>query len=499
MSNGNPELCLQLKFLPEFFQQLIGHIHAQTGASPDIILPTLLGVMGIGCQDNVDVQPIQGLRYPTSLYTFVLAKSGNKKTTVFRMLAEPIIQWEKAQKAEYGSAQAEYQRHEAIWKMERKAHEKHYQKMLKDEGDVAEAHRRLDKCLQQAPVKPVQRRLIINDPTSEALSRELGQGYPVLTLASDEAGALFDGNLFHKISLLNSLWCGESISVSRVSRDNDFISDARFSILLMLQPELFNHYLRKKGIKFRYSGGLSRFLLVDLNNALTRLDDLKTLPLGDQAFNAFSSILSDHLDKAALRREHGGERQCMTLTAEAQKCWYEQQNAVAKLMDPGGSLQHYDDFSARYMEHVSRIAAVMQVFMAPNSTLITEETLSAACYITQWYLNHFIAKIDETRELSDAEKLIDWLEDHLVTNGSYNFKTNYLIKYGPRAVRSSERLEPALNQLEREGKLKRFIQDGIGYVGFIGAKMTPEELAERLNIPFSSRGVFILNNSPKSG
>ncbi|AXO17979.1 TPA: DUF3987 domain-containing protein [Providencia stuartii] len=499
MSNDNPELCLQLKCLPEFFQQLIGHIHAQTGASPDIILPTLLGIMGMGCQDNVDVQPIQGIRYPTSLYTLVLAKSGSKKTTVFRMLIAPVIQWEEAQKREYGSAQAEYQRHEAIWKIELKAHEKHYQKMLKDNGDVAEARRQLDECLQQAPVKPVQRRLIINDPTSEALTRELGQGYPVLTLASDEAGALFDGNLFHKISLLNSLWCGESISVSRVSRDSDFISDARFSILLMLQPELFNHYLRKKGTKFRYSGGLARFLFVDLNNSLTRLDDLNTLRLDAHAFDAFSSVLLAHLDKSALRREYGGERQCITLTVEAQKYWYEQQRIISDCMKQDTAFSHYEDFIARYMEHASRIAAVMQVFMTPNSTLITKETLNAAFYITQWYLNHFIAKTDETREPSDAEKLLDWLESHLESNGSYNFRTNHIIKYGPRAVRHSERLEPAINQLEREGKLKRFIQDGIGYVGFIGAKMTPEELAERLNIPFSSRGVFILNNSPKSG
>lgn len=499
MSYENPELCLQLKSLPDFIQQLIGHIHAQTGASPDIILPTLLGVMGMGCQDNVDVQPTKGLYYPTSLYTLVLAKSGGKKTTVFRMLMEPVLLWENRHKVEYGLAQTEYQRNYSIWKIERKAHEKHYQKMLKDEGDVIEARRRLDECLLQEPVKPVQRRLIINDPTSEALSRELGQGYPVLTLASDEAGALFDGNLFHKISLLNSLWCGESISVSRVSRDSNFISDARFSILLMLQPELFNHYLRKKGTKFRYSGGLSRFLLVDLNNSLTRLDELRTLSLGEQVFDAFSSTLIEYLDKAALRREIGGERSRITLTVEAQKRWYEQQQILSDRMERDAILAHCEDFIARYMEHSSRIAAVMQVFMAPNSTLITEETLNAAFYITQWFLNHFIAKTDETRESSDAEKLLDWLESHLVSNGSYNFRTNYIIKYGPRAVRHSERLEPAINQLEREGKLKRFIKDGIGYVEFIGAKMTPEELAERLNIPFSRKAVFILSNSPKLG
>lgn len=32
MSNDNPELCLQLKFLPEFFQQLIGqYTHSNRG------------------------------------------------------------------------------------------------------------------------------------------------------------------------------------------------------------------------------------------------------------------------------------------------------------------------------------------------------------------------------------------------------------------------------------------------------------------------------------
>ena len=134
---------------------------------------------------------------------------------------------------------------------------------------------------------------------------------------SDEAGELFDGSLFRKTPLLNALWCGETKNVTRASSDGFTIKDARFGIVLMLQPMLFDKYLDAKGQKTRASGFLPRCLLVDLDN-IPFLADISDLAQPDElVFNNFSSILVKHLKAGIERRERKEERICITFEPEA--------------------------------------------------------------------------------------------------------------------------------------------------------------------------------------
>ncbi len=162
-------------------------------------------------------------------------------------------------------------------------------------------------------------------------------------------------------------------------------------------------------------------------------------------------------------------------------------------MKIGGELYSYDDYAARFMEHASRIATVMQIFITPNSTIVTKEVLLSALHITEWYLNHFIEKVDYFRELSDTEKLVLWLEDHLVSNGSYDFRRNNIIKKGLFCLRRSDRLIPALKKLEDNDMIQQFEREGKSYIRFIGAKMEAMELAKRINLPIEQYTGFGLS------
>lgn len=162
-------------------------------------------------------------------------------------------------------------------------------------------------------------------------------------------------------------------------------------------------------------------------------------------------------------------------------------------MQKGEELHHYDDFGSRIMEQGTRIAAVMQMFITPDLPIITKETLESATKITQWIINHLITKVDATREPTTTEKLVWFMEDHLVSNGSYDFRRNDLIKKGPYSARRSEILMPALEKLESEGIVQLFERGGINYVKFIGSKMEPAELAERTNIPLINSGSVAMN------
>ncbi|MEY0301536.1 YfjI family protein [Providencia manganoxydans] len=493
MSKQKKELCFKLDVLPKYFQDLIVEIHAKTGAAAEIIFPTMLGVMAQSCQDMFDVKYKGGIQHPVSIFSIVLARSGMRKTTVYRLLTEKLGQIDEKLEEEFDAEKAIYERENMIWESALSVYQKKYQMALKLGDDADTTKNELDEHILKRPVKPVRKRLIINDTTSEGLAKELGSGYPVVILMSDEAGELFDGSLFRKTPLLNALWCGETKNVTRASSDGFTIKDARFGIVLLLQPMLFDKYLDAKGQKTRASGFLPRCLIVDLDN-IPYLADISVLAQPDEfVFNDFSSILVKHLKAGIERRERNEERTCITFEPEAQKIWDEYQINVREMMKIGGELYSYDDYAARFMEHASRIAAVMQIFITPNSTMVTKEVLLSALHITEWYLNHFIEKVDYFRELSDTEKLVLWLEEHLVSNKSYDFRRNDIIKKGPFCLRRSDRLIPALKKLEDNDMIQQFEFEGKNYIRFIGAKMEAMELAKRINLPIDQYAGFGLS------
>jgi len=499
MSKGNKknkDLCLDFQTLPTFAQQLISYIHYKTGAAAEIILTVLLGVMALSCQDKFDVQLKNGKTF-TSLYLLTLAKSGSRKSTVFKMLMEPIYQLEKKLKDDFLIERKNHEIKRVSWKAELKKLNKQYNKA--DSSAEFGVIKALEECQRREPVIPVIRRLVINDSTNEGLRKELAQGSPSLSLGSDEAGGLFfDSNLFRNTSPLNSLWGEGRIADSRASRDSYDVDDVRLSIFLLLQPDLFNEFLKKQGRNARHSGLLARFLLIDLEQC----PELSCIPddcswSDISVLDDFFSIITKHLKDSIIRREKNNERICITLSADAQVVWNRQSERIRELMKTGGALHRYEDFGARLMEQTTRIAGVIQMFITPDSPIITAETFIHASQITQWLLNHSITKVEATREPTDAEKLMRYLDDNIINNGCYDFRRNNLIKKGPYSVRCSERLTRALNELEHSGMVQLFQKGGVNYVKVIGSKVSSLELAEALGVRAVDSGSIGMNKLPQ--
>ena len=171
-SKQNEDLCLRFQTLPTFAQQLISYIHYKTGAAAEIILTVLLGVMAFTCQDKFDVQLKNGKTF-TSLYLLTLAKSGSRKSTVFKMLMEPIYQLEKKLKNDFLVQEKLYLLKLASWETESKELKKQFSKAIRQQINITEAYNTLEECLRRKPIKPVHKRLIINDTTIEGLKKEL--------------------------------------------------------------------------------------------------------------------------------------------------------------------------------------------------------------------------------------------------------------------------------------------------------------------------------------
>lgn len=209
----------------------------------------------------------------------------------------------------------------------------------------------------------------------------------------------------------------------------------------------------------------------------------------DSNLDRFYSIQRKYLLSGIERRERNAPRTCITFAPDAKKRLYDIDNMVKYLMEPGEKLYHYNDWAARYTEHTARIAAVMQAYITPDSTIITIETLESALLVTEWYLNHFIVKMDTIMGPSDTETLLNWFESHLVRNGSYDFSRRGIMQNGPCSLRKEARLIPVLEQLSDEGKIQLWEDErGTHYVKYLAFEMMPTELDAKNNI-MSGRSV----------
>lgn len=318
-------------------------------------------------------------------------------------------------------------------------------------------------------------------------------------LGSDEAGGVFDSSLFRDISVLNSLWGEGRISDSRASRDSYDVDDVRLTILLLLQPAIFNDFLSKQGKKLRNSGFLARLLLIDLEQVPEPCDIPDVCSWSDEpGLDGFFSILVKHLQDGIQRRENNEERICITLSEEAKALWETQNKRIRELMQPGGELHHYDDFGSRIMEQATRIAAVMQMFITPDSPIITRDTFLSAAKISEWCITHLILKVDSTRKPSEKEKLLFWLEEHVISNKSYDFRRHTIRRDGPYSLRNIERLIPVLKELEKDGMVQLFKEDGVDYVKYSGSKVHPFDIAKASKIPLISSGSIAFNKLLKN-
>ncbi|EHO0074559.1 DUF3987 domain-containing protein [Escherichia coli] len=497
-SSQNKELGLKFQTLPTFAQQLISYLHYKTGAAAELILIVLIGVMAFSCQDKFDVQLKNGRTF-TSLYLLLLARSGSRKSTVFKALMETIHQMEKELKNSFLEKEKLYELKKVSWDTELKELKKQFSKAVRQKVDVAETREALEECQKSGPVAPVRKYLTKNDSTSEGLKKTLALGSPSLMLGSDEAGGVFDSSLFRDISVLNSLWGEGRISDSRASRDSYDVDDVRLTILLLLQPAIFNDFLGKQGKKLKNSGFLARSLLIDLEQIPELCDIPDICSWSDEpGLDGFFSILVKHLQDGIQRRENNEERICITLSEEAKALWETQNKRIRELMQPGGDLHHYDDFGSRIMEQATRIAAVMQIFITPDSPIITRDTFLSAAKISEWCITHLILKVDSTRRPSEKEKLLFWLEEHVISNKSYDFRRHTIRRDGPNSLRSIERLMSVLKELEKDGKVQLFKEDGVDYVKYIGSEVHPFDIAKASKIPLISSGSIVFNKLLKN-
>lgn len=460
---GNPQMMspemtapvsdFPVNVLHEGLQAIVHDIQHETQASAGLIATSLLGVMALSCQDLFDVSPKAKLRFPISLYQVVLAGSGERKSTIDKLLMRPIRVLESELEATFQEEKRRYDADMSVWKIEHRALEKALERAVKDGGDVSVSSQRLKTSLSLKPVMPIRRRLLVNDATSAAVKQALGSGKASLGLFSDEAGSIISGELLRDTPLLNSLWSGQPIEVDRANRDAFRIEDVRFGCMLMVQPGLFEQYVKRQGVQARSSGFFARTLICQPASTIgyRSSDQNQEESNTDESLSWFHARVMTFLRKSIERRVEKDKRYCLTLSPEASARWHAEYNRIEGMINPLGPLKEFRDYASKQPEHIARIAAVLEVFTT-GTLQISEHTMYCAIMIAQWYFDSFIQlmKVDTIpEEIQDANLLHGWLAHHASKIPMSGVKKNIIRQYGPNPLRNRERLNRALEDLQR--------------------------------------------------
>lgn len=440
-----------------FFQRVVEEVAKNTQAPIDMVQLCALAAISITTQRLINVKlPGVGV-VPTSLMLMVVAKSGERKSTVESKFFNPIREFEQSKRTTYEKNYQQWKAKHEVWQVERKAVQKKLDKAItinapSEEIDVIRTE--LTQKIAQELKKPSPVKILYDDSTAQALYSGLQNGLPFAGLISSEGRNVLKSGAFSDMAKLNSLWSGESIIIDRVKAESIHISDARLTTLIMVQPEVLADYMDKKGEQARGSGLMARFLFSSGQSTQgTRLMGDYNQEPSWKHLDDFNYLIKEFLEssyQSSLKEVF--KPQILELSPAAEKIWINYYNDVEKNINSGGFYDNFGDHASKLAENAGRIAALINQFNF-NVNIINPEIMEYAIIICQSLSNNFVNLFNlQSQEMKDAINLNSWLNEQkkYIRIGEH-IKKNDILQKGPSELRKSTRLDKALDILVSEG------------------------------------------------
>ena len=373
-----------------------------------------LTMAALAVQGHVDVEKLGGSRCPVSLYSMVMAVSGERKSSCDELFMNYLREHERTLNAQYKKDFASWQNKHALWEARRS---KMISKTRKgDEWDLDSNARELDE-IGPEPAAPPSPDRTSSEPTFEGLVRKLREGIPSQGIFSDEGGQLLGGyamngdNRQKTESAFNDLWQGNPVRRTRAEEGAYTLYGRRLSISLMVQPFLAREYLSNPLSVM--SGFMPRFLLCEPETTIgTRLQ--KHVRLEMMALDDFGARLTQILrtpmpmdpDSRAL------SPRLIKLSPDAHQMLAAFGDEMELAQAPGARFSGITGFASKAAEQAARIAGVLTAWQDLYAEAVEAETMTQAIQLARYYLGEALRLIDAANvsaEIERAEALRKWL------------------------------------------------------------------------------------------
>lgn len=478
--SANPNELLPHHFSPTLMQQQISYpvdafppvirdviktLYEDTQIPIELIGSTVLAAAALALQSVLEVMPPYSSEpEPCSLYVLSMAKSGEGKSTLSRLIMKPFHEFSEMMKKEYDKTLSDYKKEYRIWNVKRKVFERDFYDAVKNHNYETEEFL-LDDHLDAEPQKPNRFNLIYEDATPKAIIEGLSE-CPYAGVISDEAITFFTGYAKNNLGLLNKAWSGDTYTLKR-AKEEEIDVKPFLTLSLMVQPGVFFKYLEKHADIAASSGFLSRFLFSSTQSTIGLRRDKVSNNTSEHAVSELHkkchSILAHHKDKFY---DQTIPKVTLELSSEARQLFQAKYNTYQGYMVDGQKWSHMCSIGSKAGSNALRIAAIIHGMNNKTNTIIDYETLNKGFSIAEWYLEQadmiFYPMSPEYFFVCDVYELFEWIKNHFAnpTKKDYGFgalggelkpfepfpkrdiETN-----GPYRLRRINKLEPVLRQL----------------------------------------------------
>jgi len=426
--------------LPSRLRSYVEAVAIHTQTPMDMAAGAALGVLAACLQGKVKVEGNIGHYEQTSLYIFLIAPPGSRKSAVIHAMTAAIEDYE--QKYNEGNKTAMRRNKQERESLQRDINRLTRQLEVKyDTLTELELQHTQDKLAELPEIKPLQ--IFTDDCTSESMIRLLRDNHGRMSLISAEGGA-FDnivGRYTKKPNL--DVWlkgiCGDTIRVDRINREPDYIRNPALSMIISAQPGVLSELMQSSLLDGR--GFLARLFYINIPSAAMP-KSFRSAPIPATIREDYDHLIFHLLDLSE------NEPITLHLAPEA----INQMDELCHSVEAYLRNEHRDmrEWGSKYIGLVLRTAGLLHI-AADGAGDIQTETVENAIRIGNYAFHHAlyaysILGADETVE--KALHVVTKLRNLSVTSIS---RSDLYQKCRGRFFRDAKEMEPALNLLEQHG------------------------------------------------
>lgn len=204
------------------------------------------------------------------------------------------------------------------------------------------------------------------------------------------------------------------------------------------------------------------------------------------ATEQFNQLCYEHLHSSVSETGKPVAKKVLKLDAQAHALLDQERQRINTLKSPGGSLFDQKELCAKAPDNIVRIGAILHAF-SNGMGEISGQTMMNAIEIFTWFANEQIRVLTPApkppQEWCDANLLLQWFANYVRTHNELCIQKTHLLKQGPRATRSSPRLNAALLLLWQQGLLEERVPEGSKavYILLNPGAFQPYQIAQLLN------------------
>ena len=418
-----------------------------TQAPGGLVMAGFLGALSVAAQGGVDTERVDGKPIPISLMVLALAGSGERKSEVEHLCFGPIRRFQAEKLSGHRRELKSYQLERKAFDYRVHAKSKEVAKVPLTDPAYAQVVAELAQLAELEPRRPPAFKALYEDATMPALLRGIADDYPYPGLISGEGGTILGSGAARSFPEINSLWSGSTIDVARSSAPNISISNARLTMMLLVQEEILDKFLEKKGDESRGAGLWARALLFNPSSTRGRRPTLEGHSTAREYLELFERRVTQMLECSYRRFVSGNGVEVLRLSGEAKVCVREMFDSIESEMLDGGRYETARDHGSKLPEIICRVAALLSYYEngvgeVPLSCVRAAESIVLDC--SKAFINYFSPK---SSLVVDAELLLGWL----ASPSSLGKRTRkQVLQFGPRPLRKSSRLTKILNFLVRK-------------------------------------------------